>query len=203
MIAFLKGGGITMGFLGICSILAIAVILEKSYKLRHKLVIKRDIVNTLDNLIEEKLWKKAENFCVKNPGLFTNVVLSVLENKDADPMELRDAVEDSGRESASALEKRLPILSTVAMISPLLGLFGTVMGMIKVFNIISIEGTGTQSLSAGIGEALITTATGLAIAIPSLVAYNIFNNKVTEYVRFMEKYALKLTRKVKSGRRGK
>ncbi len=197
MIEFLRSGGITMIFLGFGSILAIAVIIEKSYKLRRKLVIKTDALEKLNELISEKKWKKAESYCESNPNILTNLTLSVLEHKDSDALEMRDALEDAGRESAMELEKRLPILSTVAVVSPLLGLFGTVLGMIKVFNIISIEGTGTQSLSAGIAEALITTATGLAIAIPSLVAYNLFNNKVNEYVRFFEKFALKVAKKIR------
>jgi biopolymer transport protein ExbB len=200
MIEFLESGGITMAFLGLCSILAIAVVLEKVIKLRKKKVIPDEKLSTIDTFLDESLWDKAENYCREHPGTFTNIILAALENRNVDQQELRDTVEESGRRGAAELEKRLPILSTIAAVSPLLGLFGTVIGMIKVFNIISVEGTGTQSLSAGIAEALITTATGLAIAIPSLVAYNYFNNKVSEFVSHMENYSLKVVRKIKASR---
>jgi len=201
MIEFLGSGGITMLFLGLASILAFAVVIEKVFKLRKKRVIPQDKLSTVDTFLDENLWDKAEKYCREHPGVFTNIILTALENRNEDHQELRDIVEESGREGAAELEKRLPILSTVAAVSPLLGLFGTVIGMIKVFNIISVEGTGTQSLSAGIAEALITTATGLAIAIPSLVAYNYFNNRVDEFVRQMENYSLKIVKKIKLSRR--
>ncbi|MBN2135259.1 MAG: MotA/TolQ/ExbB proton channel family protein [Acidobacteria bacterium] len=197
MIEFFRTGGVTMIFLGFASILALAVIIEKAFKLRKKIVIKPESVKTLDTLVEEKLWGKIEKYTAENPGAFTDIVHTVMENRDEDTEILKDSVEEAGRSASDTLERRLSILATVAGVAPLLGLFGTVLGMIKVFNVISIEGTGTQSLSKGIGEALITTATGLAIAIPALVAYNYFSNKVSEYIRFMEKYSLNLIKQIK------
>ena len=106
---------------------------------------------------------------------------------------MMERLEDTGRHVTHELERFLNTLGTIASISPLLGLLGTVIGIIRAFNAISLEGTGDpRVLSGGIGEALIATAAGLCVAIPSLFAYRILRGKVNRIVIQMEKEAMKL-----------
>jgi biopolymer transport protein ExbB len=106
---------------------------------------------------------------------------------------MMERLEDAGRHVVHELERFLNTLGTIASISPLLGLLGTVTGIIRAFNAISIEGTGDpRILSGGIGEALIATAAGLCVAIPSLFAYRILRGRVNRIVIQMEKEAMKL-----------
>ena len=186
--------------LGLCSIFAVAVIIEKFFTLQSKKIIPEKNLSTIDAFIDEGLWKKAAEICSSSKGVFYNLILTAIENRDGSEEDLKTAVEDSGRNATVLLEKRMGLLNTVISVAPLLGFFGTVTGMIKIFNVLSVEGAGTESLAGGIAEALITTVTGLAIAIPALVAYNYFSHKVDESVRYMENYSLKLIKKIKTNK---
>jgi biopolymer transport protein ExbB len=200
MIEFLKSGGLTMIPLGLCSILAVAVIIEKFFTLKRKKIIPEKNLSTIDAFIEEGMWKKADEFCAEGKGVFYSIISTAIENRNSSEGELKSALEETGKDAAIILEKRLGLLGTITAVAPLLGFFGTVTGMIRIFNVLSVEGAGTQSLAGGIAEALITTVTGLAIAIPCLVAHNYFNHKVDESVRYMENYSLKLIKKIKSNK---
>ena len=127
-----------------------------------------------------------------NAGVFHHLIDAAEEE------EVKEAIVDQGRQEARTLERGLGVLETVAGIAPLMGLLGTVLGMIRVFDVISRQGLGqTQSLSGGISEALITTVAGLSIAIPTLVAYNYFTHKVEDLVLEIEKYSAQILNKVK------
>jgi biopolymer transport protein ExbB len=117
--------------------------------------------------------------------------------------EIKEAIEDAGRHEIAYLEKYLNILSTIAGVTPLLGLLGTVWGMIKVFNVISTAGVGQdyQLMAVGISEALITTAAGLAVAIPALVFHNFFSERADKLILKMEKSSMELTEILSQGQR--
>ena len=117
---------------------------------------------------------------------------------------MKESIEEVANQVVHELERYLNTLGTVAAITPLLGLLGTVIGMIKVFTAIQLEGTGnTAVLAGGISEALITTAAGLTVAIPSLFFYRYFQRKVDELVIYMEQEALKLVEVLNADRSGK
>jgi biopolymer transport protein ExbB len=106
---------------------------------------------------------------------------------------LKDAIEDTGRHVVHELERYLETLGTVAAVTPLLGLLGTVIGMVQVFTAITTHGVGNPTvLAGGIAQALITTAAGLSVAIPSLIAYRYYRSRVDTLVVDMEKEAIKL-----------
>jgi biopolymer transport protein ExbB len=106
---------------------------------------------------------------------------------------VKEAVEERGGREAVILEKRVGILSTIANLTPLLGLLGTVSGMIKTFNVISLQGAGNPAqLAGGIAEALITTATGLCIAIPTLVCHRILKDKAQSLIFEMEENSIRI-----------
>jgi biopolymer transport protein ExbB len=116
-----------------------------------------------------------------------------LINRDCERAVMKDSIEDTGRHVVHELERYLDTLGTVAAISPLLGLLGTVIGMVKVFTAITTHGVGNPTvLAGGIAEALITTAAGLTVAIPALIGYRFYRNRVDTLVVNMEKEAIKL-----------
>ena len=116
--------------------------------------------------------------------------------------EIKEAIEDAGRHEIAQVEKFLHILSTIASVTPLLGLLGTVTGMIKVFRVIAMGGLGqADQLAGGISEALIATAAGLFVAIPTLVFYNIFAEWADRLILKMEKSSLELTEILSQGQR--
>lgn len=190
-------GGIVMIPLLLTSIVALAVVIERAFFLRRKRIIHSDVVEAVKTLKKDEDIDKIVNGLKKHVGPFLNVIRHGLENRHRTREEIKEAIVDQGRQEARTLERGLVILETVAGIAPLLGLLGTVLGMIKVFRVISQEGLGqTQSLSSGISEALLTTVVGLSIAIPALVAYNYFTHKVEDLVLEIEKYSGQLLNKL-------
>jgi len=199
--AFLARGGLMMYPLLLCSILGLAIVIEKTLSLRRKNVIIPEVINLLDNIRGPDDVGLALSMCEKYDGSFANIIRVGLENRELPKDEIKEALNDQGRQEVHTLERGLVILETIAAISPLLGLLGTVIGILKVFNVISIMGVGQASaLSGGISEALISTIVGLSIGIPAVVVYNYFSNKAEGLVLEIEKYSSILLRKVISFR---
>ncbi len=204
VIEYFMKGGIVMYFLLFGSIIAMSVVIEKLYSLRRKKIIIPEIVNLIENIKSRKDIELALSLCKKHEGPFANIVLTGLENMESDKDELKDELSDSGRQEAYKIGRGLGVLETIAGISPLLGLLGTVIGILKVFNVIQKMGVGqAQSMAGGISEALITTIAGLAIAIPAVVAYNYFSEKTDTLVLEMEKYSSILIKKLRYLNHGK
>ncbi len=194
---FFGQGGLLMAPLLLCSVIALAIVFERAINLKRKKIFLPQVVNLVDGLIEEGKLQLVRKICDENVGPLTNIIKVGIENSDQDREEIKTCIIDAGRQEVPTLEKNLPLLGTIAGISPLLGLLGTVTGMIKVFQVISIQGVGQAgALAGGISEALITTATGLAIAVPALVAYNYFVHKVEILILDIEKYSLQLVNRL-------
>ncbi len=194
---FFFKGGFMMYPLLICSIIGMAIVIEKAISLRRKNVIIPEIANVLDNIKGPDDVGLAISICEKHEGPFANIVKVGLESRHLPREEIKEALNDQGRQEVHVLERGLVILETIAGIAPLLGLLGTVVGILKVFNVISELGVGqTNALSGGISEALITTIFGLSIGIPAVVVYNLFDNKAEGLVLEIEKYSAMLLRKV-------
>ena len=195
----LEQGGITMIPLAACSVLALWVILDRAWKLRRSRVVVPEIVRVIDDLRGSADLRRARDVCQRYPGPFSTIVQVALDNHFESRDEIRERVEDQGRQEVASLERGLGILETVAGIAPLLGLLGTVLGMIEVFDIISRQGAGqAQNLSGGIAEALITTATGLFIGIPALVFYNYFTGKAERLVLDIEGHTNRLIQRIQA-----
>ncbi len=185
--------------LALCSILGLAIVIEKFFSLRQKKVIIPEIVSVLDNIKGSEDVGLAVSICEKYEGPFANIIRTGLENRELSKDDLKEALLDQGRQEVRTLERGLVVLETIAGIAPLLGLLGTVIGILKVFNVISELGVGqAAALSVGISEALITTIVGLSIGIPAVVAFNYFASKAENVVLDIEKYSSALLKKVTS-----
>lgn len=196
-------GGVLMIPLAACSILGVWVLVDRALHLRDSRVLEPEIVGVIDSLEEPGDIPLARAICDKYPGPFAAIVRVALDNRDRPRDELRELIEDQGRQEVARLERGLGLLETVAGIGPLLGLLGTVFGMIQVFDVVSSQGAGqAQSLSGGIAQALITTAAGLSIGIPALVGYNYFTGKAERLVLDMEAHTSRLVQKILRFQRG-
>lgn len=194
---FLQRGGILMIPLILCSIIVLAIVIERAFTLRRKKVLIPEIISVIETIKKPEDIHLAISICQKNEGAFANIVQLGLENKDLSNEELKELIIDQGRQEVRSFEKGLVVIETIAGIAPLLGLLGTVTGMIKVFTVISEQGLGqTQALSGGISEALITTVVGLSIGIPALVLYNYFTDKAENLIMDIEKFTSELLRKL-------
>lgn len=190
MVEFLDKAGPLIYPLGICSLLASTIIIERILTLRRNRVLPPEIVGVVEAVRPGQDLSLAVEVCRNNPGVFADVMRVGFEQAMAPWEVMRDALLDAGRQKATLLERHLVWLQTIAQAAPLLGLLGTVLGMIKVFASISLSGIGDpQVLSEGISEALITTAVGLAIGIPALIAYNLLLAKSEGLVTEIEAYA--------------
>jgi biopolymer transport protein ExbB len=194
---FLVKGGICMIPLFLCSIAGLAIVIEKWISLRRRKIIVPEVVSVLENIKGMNDFPLAVSICEKHQGPFANVIRLALENHTLPREEIKETLSDQGRQEVHQLEKGLGVLETVAGIGPLLGLLGTVLGILKVFKVISVMGVGqATALAGGISEALITTIAGLFIGIPALVAYNYFGNKAESLVLEIEKYSNRLVNKI-------
>ncbi len=197
MIELFQKGGIMMYPLVLSSLIALAVIVERLWYQRRKRILVPEIIAILDQVKKPEDFTLAYDVSQKFKGPFSRIVMTCLENSDLPFSELRSTIEDEGRQQVRSLTRGLGVLETIAAIAPLLGLLGTVLGMIKVFNVIEELGVGqAKALSGGISEALITTAAGLIIGIPALIAYNYFSSRSESLILDIEKFTLMLLNKI-------
>lgn len=191
MLQILIKGGWLMIPLGICSILAVAIIIEKLITLKIMEKQTERFTRKALKILESNGNRKIDRIialCEMTPSSLSRILQAGIGKIGKEKEEIKEAIEDAGASEIPYIEKRLKILGTIVTISPLLGLLGTVMGMIKAFNVISAQGVGNPgALAGGISEALITTAVGLSIAIPSLVFYNYFIHRSERLTRTLEK----------------
>ncbi len=186
----------------LCSVLALAIILEKLVNLRLSKVVRADTLADLEALVGSGQLQAAVEFCRRRPGIFHDIIRHGLEHHPYGREEVKEAVLDAGRQSVPRLERYLGVLGTLAGVAPLLGLLGTVTGMIKVFTVIAQVGVGrANALAEGIAEALITTVAGLVIAIPTLVMYNLFRERAESIIVELERHSLEIIRRLFTGPR--
>ena len=193
MFELIRAGGFLMWPILACSIISMAIIAERFWSLRETKIAPTNLVANVWQ------WHKSDQLDAKRiQALRTNSPLGMilaagLLNRKHSREIMKESIEEVGRLVAHGLERFLNTLGTISSITPLLGLLGTVIGMIKVFTVITSQGIGDPSiLSEGISEALLTTAAGLSVAIPSLMFYRYFRGKVDDLVVTMEQEALKM-----------
>ena len=186
-----RAGGPFMWPIIVCSVAAVGILLERLWTLQRKRVLPEELIKKVSQFAEaEQISPKVIEALEKNSPL-GRVLAAALANRDRGREIMMERVEDTGRHVVHELERFLNTLGTIASISPLLGLLGTVTGIIRAFNAVMLGGMGDPRLLAGgISEALITTAGGLAVAIPSFIAYRYLRGKVERIVIDMEKIAV-------------
>ena len=191
MLELVKAGGWLMLPIIACSIIAVAIIAERLWSLRLRRVLPKHLVaqvwrwEKINQLTDEHMRE------LQASSPLGSILAAGIVNRESDRAVMKESIEDTGRHVVHELERYLNTLGTIAAITPLLGLLGTVIGMIKVFSTITTQGVGNPgALAGGISEALLTTAAGMSVAIPTLMFYRYFRGRVRMLVLRMEQEAM-------------
>jgi len=193
MVEIVKSGGWLMVPIILCAIIAMGIMLERFWTLQQKRVIPEDLTSKVWGWVKKGQLDQGQIQTLHQGSALGQILAAGLINRDYERAVMKDSIEETGRHVVHELQRYLDTLGTVAAISPLLGLLGTVIGMVKVFAAITTHGVGNPTvLAGGIAEALITTAAGLTVAIPALIGYRFYSSRVDTLVVDMEKEAIKL-----------
>lgn len=193
MLELLIAGGWVMWPILACSAIAIAIVLERFWSLRRQTVLPENLGDEVRAWATSSRLDPAHIQQLRVNSPLGELLASALDVRHRPREQIKERVEDVGRHVMHQMERFLNTLGTIAAVSPLLGLLGTVFGMIRMFLGILTHGVGdANQLAGGIGEALITTAAGLCVAIPALMFYRYFRGRIAAYVIEMEKQAIAL-----------
>jgi biopolymer transport protein ExbB len=189
-----QSGGFLMWPILLCSVVMVAFGLERAFGLRTARIFPEPLRRDLATLAREGRIEEAVARCSADKSPFSRLMLACLQRADNAGFEMEAALEEAGARVLYDLRRNCKPLAVVADVSPLLGLMGTVTGMIKAFDVVARSGAlgRTELLAAGISEALLTTAFGLLVAIPAVVLYHIFRGKAENLLRMMEDAALEI-----------
>jgi biopolymer transport protein ExbB len=189
---FQKGGPLMYPIL-LCSVMALAIFLERIwtfYRIRRGTDL---LVREVESLANKGHIDEALVVCQRSGSPLSRIFIAALRASGRSRDHLKTVVEEVGSRETAPLEKYLGLMGTIATISPLLGLLGTVLGMIEAFTVIATHGAGTPAtLGGGISQALITTAAGLAVAIPTILLHKYLSSRVDRIALDFEEYSLRL-----------
>lgn len=189
----LFSGGLIIWPIILLSIISLAIIIEKSWNLAKDVVLPRNLTNNVISQIKKNSLSNSMKEKMAEDSIQGTIFFSLIEEKIKSKTNLRLRAEEIGRFEINRLEKFMTLLGTIASVSPILGLLGTVMGMISIFSNLLNEGANSIGpLAGGIAEALVTTAAGLIVAIPSLIFYRSFNRTIENYSLELEEESNKL-----------
>ena len=194
---FTKGGPFMYPIL-MCSITALAIFIERLWRLRRSQVIPAELVEGVEDLVRKEKIPEAVMLCQHNQSSMARILLVGIKNFGRRREFIKEYLEEVGRQESASLERFVEGLGTIPGISTLLGLLGTVSGMIKIFSVISAETVvNPQTLAGGISEALITTFAGLSVAIPSLIMYKYLQSRTHSLIMEMEDHSIRLVELLK------
>ena len=189
----LFSGGLIIWAIILLSSISLAIIIEKSWNLARDMILPRDLTKDVISQIEKKSLTSEMKEKMAYDSIQGTIFFGLLEEKIKSKTNLRLRAEEIGRFEINKLEKFMTLLGTIASVSPILGLLGTVTGMISIFSNLLVVGTNSIGpLAGGIAEALVTTAAGLIVAIPSLIFYRSFNRTIDNYSLELEEESNKL-----------
>ncbi|MCP5406703.1 MAG: MotA/TolQ/ExbB proton channel family protein [Chromatiaceae bacterium] len=193
MFELVKAGGWLMLPIIASSVIAMAIVIERLWMLRRGRVVPGDLVAQVWKAYRQRQLSNSYIANIRDGSPLGRIIAAGLINRNYSRDVMKEAIEEIGHQVVHELERYLNTLGTIASITPLLGLLGTVIGMIKVFSAITVAGVGNPTvLAGGISEALITTAAGLSVAIPSLMFHRYLSGRVRLLVVKMEEEALKI-----------
>ena len=174
------------------SIIALAIIGERFWSLRVEIIAPSDLLHEVQNLLNQGTIKKDVIAKIKEHSLLGEIFASALVNSNTSAAHIKEAIEESGRSVSYKLEKYLSTLGTIAAVAPLLGLLGTVIGMVDLFSSFTNSGHDVAIFARGISVALYNTAAGIVVAVPAMIFYRFFRSKVDDLIFDMDQQALKL-----------
>ncbi len=192
MFELIQSGGVLVWLIILCSVISLAIVIERFWTLKKSAVTPFGLMDEVEKLLAEDELDPARVAAIRRGSPLGRILAAGIVNIDQHRVVMKEAVEEAGRHVIHDLEKYLNTLGTLAAVTPLLGLLGTVIGMIDVFAAITSAGVGNPTvLAGGISQALVTTAAGLTVGIPSLMFHRFFRGRVTELAIDMEQEALR------------
>ena len=194
---FMQKGGPIMWPILLCSVVAFTIVIERLIRLRQEEIDTKSFMEHISKSIKRNKIMEALDICDKTGGPIANILKAGILKHDRPRNEVREAIEDASIHEVPRLERNLPVLSTIAQVAPLLGLLGTVTGLVAAFQVIENKATAMNpvnpgDLAGGIWQALLATTFGLCVAIPTYVAYNYLVSRVDGFVLDMERSATDL-----------
>ncbi|MCQ4167591.1 MotA/TolQ/ExbB proton channel family protein [Tahibacter harae] len=193
MLEILMAGGWAMMPILICSAVALAIILERFWSLRQKTVAPPELGEQVRTWARTRKLDPSHIDTLSKNSPLGELLAAALSVRNRSRDIIKERIEDAGRHVVHRLERYLNTLGTIALISPLLGLLGTVIGLIRMFLAVMVHGIGNaQQMAGGIGEALVCTAAGLVVAVPAYIFHRYFRSRVSGLVVVMEKEAITL-----------
>ncbi len=194
---FMQKGGPIMWPILLCSVIAFAIVIERLIRLRQEQIDTKSFMEQISKSMKRNKVMEALDLCDRTGGPIAAILKAGILKHDRPRGEVREAIEDASIHEVPRLERNLPVLATVAHVAPLLGLLGTVTGLVKAFQVIESKASALNpvnpgDLAGGIWEALLCTTFGLCVAIPTYVAYNYLVSRVDGFVLDMERSATDL-----------
>ena len=194
---FMQKGGPIMWPILLCSVVAFTIVIERLMMLRSEQINTKDFMEQIAKSLKRNKIMEAIDLCDKTGGPIAKILKAGILKHDRPRNEIREAIEDASIHEVPRLERNLPVLATIGHVAPLLGLLGTVTGLVSAFQVIESKASALNpvnpgDLAGGIWEALLTTVFGLCVAIPTYVAYNYLVSRVDGFVLDMERSATDL-----------
>lgn len=201
----IQKGGPVMYLIMILSVISLGIIIERIYSLNRARIDSQKFMDDIINFLKHNKVIESIEMCNKTPGPIAHIIKAGILKHDRSKPEIKEAIDEAAQLEIPRMEKHLPILATIAHIAPLLGLLGTVSGMIKAFQVIqnkaaTMTPVNPGDLAGGIWESLLATLAGLLVAIPTYVAYNYLVNQVDSLAYDMERSATDLVNLLSSRR---
>jgi biopolymer transport protein ExbB len=189
ILGFLSKGGWILAPTALCSLISLAAVLERFFRLRESRIVPRPLVDSIKRELSRGRIADALDLCQKSWQPVSRILEAGILKHRQSRAEIKEAMEDAGRQEVEVLERNLDLLAFIANLTPLLGLLGTVIGLIRIFGVLhDIKNVGDPSLLAGgVAEALINTAAGLAVAIPAMLFHHLFSKRAQRLILRMEK----------------
>ena len=200
MLELMQKGGPVMWVILALSIVGLAVFLERLIYLHRAQVRVGEFLRGLANLVRDDRLEEVRKQCLATPGPVARVVLSAVLARECPRAELRDIVREAGQLEVPRLERHLPLLGGIVYAAPLLGLLGTVLGLLEAFYLVSTQGgyATVADLSGAVYQSLISAAAGLAVAIPALIAAGYLNARAQDLVHDMERAGIEMVNLLKN-----
>lgn len=194
MPTFLANGGPVLWLILLASAVALAVFVERLLHLHRAQINSAEFLNGVRNVLKRDNVVEAVSICDATPGPVARLVKTAILNRDHGRERVRESLEEAGLAEVPRLEDNLNLLATIAHIAPLLGLLGTVVGFVQIFDVMQHAGlhANIQDLAKGVSRALICTAAGLAVAVPCYAGYNYLVSRVNAVVLDMERAATEI-----------
>lgn len=191
VIEILTRGGVVMYPIAFASLFALCIFFERLFSLKQERVVPKDFLRDVGNLVKQNRFDEASDLIAKEPSLIAPMLRQILDKREAPIPLIKESVEEQGRQQSARLERFMGALGTVASICPLLGVLGTVLGMIVAFQAVNESGYASPTdMASGVWEALLTTAFGLSVGITALVGHRYLLSRIDGLILALERESL-------------